>query len=849
MNAFRRVVALAVLVVFWPAMALGQAQRAGVVTTLEGNVTAARVALPRPVPLKFKDEVFLRDKVVTGDRSLARLLLGDKAVVTVRERSSLTVTEVPGRSTVELESGKVGLAVARDRMRPGEIIDIRTPNAIVAVRGTVAVVEVTRATAQAAGAPPPVTSSIYLLRGTAEATRVNPATGAPIGTPFTVNVLTSFRVTGIGAPVIAPIPPEQIAQIVAGLRASRPQHVEAANKDQVKGQIVDATTIVLNTITGDTIVPPPLPPVIAKALDPTPVPVVPVTPTDAGPATPAELVNVLNPLNPLTPLTPLPPLDVPEISIVGNLVLDPGLTLKTFVGATTDTRTAQFIRIGDPAAGATSVTQLGIDNLLEIAPGAVVSLVGRLLTTSNATVIAGGNVLRVDGALTVSGPGGLMFFDPSTVRAGSDFLFVSPTGKVTVAGPAIDAFQSLLVALGHLVHVDGGRIDSTAAQLLKVLESTVQVDGDLARVENGGVVSLAGPLVVAGSADLFTGLDVLAVVNGGTLASITPEALIQLANALVAGSGRLLTVGGKGPVGASLSTLLLNGGALNAVTSQTTFANGLISVEPDGQLIVNGISDAVATIIGGAHTLGAVGGSAALAFRGVGTQTIVADGNTLTVGTDQPIQTARTLLDVVGATVGTDTVARLDTMLFNATAPIFTGRAGASVTAETNGIELAGRVQMVTSAPVVMLHDFSSFIVRAGNVIVVNNSVLKVNGDLFSLANGSTLTARSAAPGQLFQGALVRVVGSGVLNVSGALVNFSGPAINTVNLTNGFCPGGDCFDFNGVRVHCTGVSVGCGSNIQIGGTPIKNAALGQFNIPNDVHIITDPTSKVIIGGN
>src|SRR5437868_11165980 len=93
-----------------PSLALAQQSKAGVVTTLEGNVTARRVALPDPLPLKFKDDVLLQDTVTTGDRSLARMLLGGKAVVTVRERSIITITEVPGRSTIELESGKFALA-------------------------------------------------------------------------------------------------------------------------------------------------------------------------------------------------------------------------------------------------------------------------------------------------------------------------------------------------------------------------------------------------------------------------------------------------------------------------------------------------------------------------------------------------------------------------------------------------------------------------------------------------------------------------------------------------------------------------------------------------------------------
>ena len=116
MSRFRRpAVALLLLMSFWPTMVFGQAGRAGIVTTLEGTATVTRVAVPQPIPLKFKDEVFLQDKVTTGERSIARLLLGGKAVVTVRERSVLTITEVPGKSTIDLESGKIAMAVAREK--------------------------------------------------------------------------------------------------------------------------------------------------------------------------------------------------------------------------------------------------------------------------------------------------------------------------------------------------------------------------------------------------------------------------------------------------------------------------------------------------------------------------------------------------------------------------------------------------------------------------------------------------------------------------------------------------------------------------------------------------------------
>src|SRR6266850_6072554 len=156
---------LALAVYLLPATAFAQATKAGVVTTLEGNVTAARAVTTQRVPLKFKDDVFVNDRVVTGDRSLARLLLGGKAVFSIRERSALTIFEVPGRSTMELDSGKIAVAVAKGKMRPGEQIEVKTPNSVAAVRGTVFVVEIIRASASASDAQGGVTVNHYVFSG------------------------------------------------------------------------------------------------------------------------------------------------------------------------------------------------------------------------------------------------------------------------------------------------------------------------------------------------------------------------------------------------------------------------------------------------------------------------------------------------------------------------------------------------------------------------------------------------------------------------------------------------------------------------------------------------------------
>src|SRR5712691_13551779 len=46
---------------------------AGVATAVTGQVTVSHAASPAPQPLRFKDEVFLRDRISTASQSLARL--------------------------------------------------------------------------------------------------------------------------------------------------------------------------------------------------------------------------------------------------------------------------------------------------------------------------------------------------------------------------------------------------------------------------------------------------------------------------------------------------------------------------------------------------------------------------------------------------------------------------------------------------------------------------------------------------------------------------------------------------------------------------------------------------------
>src|SRR5262245_33784981 len=210
------------------------ASGAGVVTSVSGQVTVSRTATT-PLPLRFKDEVFLRDRISTAEHSLARLLLDQKALVTVRELSELEITEESGRSTVDLGSGKIAIGVARQRMRPGEILEIRTRNAVAAIRGTVVVAENLPVPL---GAPPE--SRIHVLSGYVDITpRNNP--GAP---PVRMVAPASLSVSGQS--VGLPVPLSEVArrQVLSDLHPAVPEHLSTLTA-LASGEFTRATALAL----------------------------------------------------------------------------------------------------------------------------------------------------------------------------------------------------------------------------------------------------------------------------------------------------------------------------------------------------------------------------------------------------------------------------------------------------------------------------------------------------------------------------------------------------------------------------------------------------------------------------
>jgi hypothetical protein len=224
----------AACLLWFPTIAVGQTVKAGVVTTLQGTATVARSSAPDPAPLRFKDDVFVRDHIVTGDSAIVRILLGGKAVVTIRERSALTIHETPTTSTVEIDSGKIAVAVAKDRMRPRDSVQVKTPNAIAGIRGTVLIADVTPP-ARGSG---DVTTRFTLLTGIVDVSQLQAGTGLPTGQPLTLHPLQAVSVAGHTPPgAVRTLTRSEATAIAAQYKVTLPAPPAPANTQVTERQV------------------------------------------------------------------------------------------------------------------------------------------------------------------------------------------------------------------------------------------------------------------------------------------------------------------------------------------------------------------------------------------------------------------------------------------------------------------------------------------------------------------------------------------------------------------------------------------------------------------------------------
>jgi hypothetical protein len=122
--------------------ASAQSPSIGLISALVGEGVVTHSAQAQPSPLQLDAPVFLKDRIETRERSVARVLFGGRITVTIREQSIVTITDDPAHPRVELESGKLAFKVHRNGLRPGEVAEIYTVNAVTGIRGSLVIAEV-----------------------------------------------------------------------------------------------------------------------------------------------------------------------------------------------------------------------------------------------------------------------------------------------------------------------------------------------------------------------------------------------------------------------------------------------------------------------------------------------------------------------------------------------------------------------------------------------------------------------------------------------------------------------------------------------------------------------------------
>ena len=511
----------------------------GVVTTLAGDVTVARAVLPSPQPLRFRDDVFLRDRITTAEKSIVRVLLGGKALVTVRELSALTVTEETGRSTIDLTAGKIAMGVLRQRMRPGEVIEIRTPNAIAAVRGTVLVVELIPAPGGSGGAPR-YTTKVTVLHGLVEVSDPN----NPSAPPSQVGTLESWSRTGSDPFSMTQLTPTAADQVFGDLH-SAPQIAEGPSdfigavtlREQVKAVAV------------------------AEFLAPE------IAGTGAG-----GDGNASSSATGSRPTTTFGVTDAPVVPLLTTAAIDP-------VGPT-----------GSGSGGGSGPAMFSFDGQTVTQPGSLYSLsagrtdapAGPVLEATNSSLTFGQSLMDVSGggtfASTTTAP--LLSLEPSTLGA-SSILTLSGGARFSLIGSLFQAQSGGLNFSSDMLNLSGGAsmTGSGTSPTVDMAGSTAATAGNLLSVSGGAVLDLlaaSAPLLNLTNSSALTTQSNLVGLSGGArvslnqIASLTASAVTIRASAVNLSGGATLTVAGDLFRIAGGSTLSVINGALVQLSGGST---------------------------------------------------------------------------------------------------------------------------------------------------------------------------------------------------------------------------------------------------------------------------------------
>ena len=781
-----------------PPVAAQTSDAVGIVTTIDGRATVARPALPSPLALKFKDDVFGRDRISTQENSLVRVLLGGKAILTVRELSQVTISEEPGRAVVTLPDGKVVLAVAKQRMRPGESIEIRTPNAVAAVRGSILAVGFDSSTG--------VTTAFCGAGACTVQQGTGPTVPLPIGqisvngqqrtaTPTEANTLVNVQSTG--------------------REVTSPEQTTAALIQQQTNQ---ATQVAQFVSTG-TVTPLQIANPLTSPVNPN---TAPVNSTTNNPFQAGQIPGAPSSGGTGGGTTPPPPVG-PNVLV--NPGFESGLTGWTLSGG------------GGILSSFGSVTPPEGQNMALIHTGTGAATVpgNPLFPSPPANVTQGG---RVSQAFTVAG--GSLY----TVQVNYNFitnefpsqsvddifraLVTSPSGTITTLAQESRLTSSFLTsaegatALGFTASNPHGMTGFKTVNTQWVPETTGSATLSFDVFDRGDTIFDSAALVDAAAVGQDPPLYFLR--RGDSLVRTGADPLLRLNNATQTFDS-LMVVCCDGRA-------TLAGPLLHATDSNLTVPWSLLAVMQGGVLTTSS-TDPLARFDGGVYTFG---GAGVPMFDLYGTTSAVDAETGLTLGTHRPLQHAGSLLDASNATVTAVQAVRVDNALLEASAPLLVLRNGSKMTTAADTVQLSYQSKVTSLGSVVTLDRSALTVASGAGLSLSGGSVLRVTGNLFSLTNGSSLS--------LLSGPLVSLSGGSMLTVTGGLIGFGGSGGNLVSVTNSFCP---CTTIGGIPVSLTGGALA--SNVSISGA-IKNGGLGTVNLsPNAALIRVDgATTKVTIGG-
>ena len=724
---------------------LGMAQEpVGVVTILSGQATrTASAAGEAPTALRFKDGVFGSDTIRTAERSFVRMLLERKAVLTVRELSVLRITEDATHAIVDLKAGGIAFSVARPRLRLGETVLVRTPNAVAAVRGTTIVVETQGAV-----------THFHVLTGALDvASHANPTAWqrlqGPASLTVTGTVVGSAR--GLDDSTRDRLNADYLGLRVAELSAP----VEVVAQEQAKAVML-ARLISGDGSGGDQV----------EMLAVADVPVTQAAPGMQSPAQAPVTPSVAPATPPAAPVTPPPPplqsWTNQTATVTGDLLNVPAGTTPTIpsglVGASgsTVTVTNEVVDVTGTltASAATPFIALQSSTLASRTLAAVQT--GSLSLTGGPLFEAvGGGATTSDDLLRVTGGGRL--FGPA---AGP---LLSLSGATLGVGNGANDRLLELTGAGSRVSLGGALLDATGSTVSLTGTSLVEVTTGAALSVSGAspLVGLTGgALVLNGAATGFLLSSATASTLGGGLLTTNGTDI----NAGIAAPGNLLSVSGPLTSGAATPLLSLAGGDVRArnlgvVSSATgvlTLGGAFLDRSGAGKTLVTtddllNVSAGGRLVAGGAATLLRFTDTIVNAGNGSGDQLFQVTGAgsaaTLAAGLLEASNTAFTLtgsslVDVSTGAVLTATGAGPLAALSGGSLAL--GSAPGFTFSSTGASQIAGSLLRTTNTGVT----------TTGNLVTVSGSLTDTGSAALLDLTGGTVTARnglaiSSATGRL----------------------------------------------------------------------------------------------------